>query len=660
MRALPWILCLALTACAGAASEDAGPPGPANAPTVDPVRRHLALGTTFSCASTAGARVACWGTLPGAARATPPLDVPELAGAVDLVAFDDGLCARLGGGSVACWHRRFGPRPTILQALEGADALALDAASVCAVRSGALVCMGLPAGTAGPVATVPVPDLEGLAMGDGWLCAQRRGQTVGCRHGMSDPGSLRPVGGTEGARRIALGGGHLWALLPDGTVRHAALEAVRAPGDAIESEPVASLRAVRSLSAGRAQVCVTGDGGASCLDPARPDQPPAGLPGAWVEIALDAAAEHGCARDLEGAVSCWGQNAAGQVGDAPPSPGVPTRLPSLSNIVDVAVVDGPRRLACALEAAGAVRCWDNGRVSEIPVVVPIFPPLVELVSSEEGVCGRDRQGHVYCVRAGALAQSPGVIEGVQAPGGLLGGTSRICALGARDDAVCFGLAPGAPRVHVALRGLQAPFLLDAQICGTQRGAVACLDLPPPSDLANPAAAPASGDALARIDARAARALRGARSFGGAGQWFGAQPVEGERGPRVYAMGENGAGELGLSPSGPVGAPTDPGLPRDLLPEGMAFARHASCAWGTHGPLLCAGFGPGLVPVAPRLGGRGRPGWVEIPGVSEVRTASIGRSSCAVTERGEVWCWGLPPRGDGTLTRHDAPVAVRLP
>lgn len=75
---------------------------------------------------------------------------------------------------------------------------------------------------------------------------------------------------------------------------------------------------------------------------------------------------HTCFVRADGAVLCWGSNAAGQIGDGTSGNNrtVPTQVPGLAQIVSVAAGTSH---TCALTAAGAVKCWGSNAEGQLGV-----------------------------------------------------------------------------------------------------------------------------------------------------------------------------------------------------------------------------------------------------------------------------------------------------
>ncbi|HJZ88730.1 MAG TPA: hypothetical protein VKN99_26330 [Polyangia bacterium] len=246
--------------------------------------RQLAAGVAHTCALRNDGSVACWGLgdlgqLGNAAsgagtRSLSPVGVLAvqgstlLTGAVEVIAEYKHACARLSGGTLACWgnddHGQLGngvagtgalsARPVLVVSepggmpLAGVGALAAGGLRVCTHRADDSVwCWGnndtgqLGNGMSGPgvlsaypveVLTAPGgPPLTGvtqLAGGSGHSCVVRADATVVCwgynGNGELGDGSLvdrsTPVRvmGLDGVVQVVVGGAHACALRADGTL----------------------------------------------------------------------------------------------------------------------------------------------------------------------------------------------------------------------------------------------------------------------------------------------------------------------------------------------------------------------------------------------------------------------------------------------------------
>lgn len=115
----------------------------------------LTSGSGFSCALRSGGKVSCWGTNDygqlgdsgvgsGSAAA---VEVPDVTGAVQVVASESAACALRGDGTVICWGENTseltgGQAPAAIAAVEGAEDISLAYGGLCFVRSGQVYCLG--------------------------------------------------------------------------------------------------------------------------------------------------------------------------------------------------------------------------------------------------------------------------------------------------------------------------------------------------------------------------------------------------------------------------------------------------------------------------------------------------------------------------------------
>ncbi|HEY4016418.1 MAG TPA: hypothetical protein VGM06_23950 [Polyangiaceae bacterium] len=259
------------------------------------------------------------------------------------------------------------------------------------------------------------------------------------------PDPLR-VPGLSGAIAIAAGGTHTCALLGDGSVW-----------------------------------CWGGNtsgelGNASALASATPQSVP-GLPAA---VAIAAGAANTCALLGDGSVACWGSDAFGQLGEGATgaSSSAPVIVAGVSGARALAVGDGH---ACAVLADGTVTCWGedaNGQLGDGATASSAAPAAVLGVVGATAVAAGDAHscallsdGTVDCWGLGASGQlGNGVASGsfTAAPvGGLTGaisvaaGLAESCATLSNGTVSCWGVDTGgfiAPwsGLPFALFGTDAP------------------------------------------------------------------------------------------------------------------------------------------------------------------------------------------------------------
>jgi alpha-tubulin suppressor-like RCC1 family protein len=283
------------------------------------------------------------------------------------------------------------------------------------------------------------PAVRAIAAGDGHACALLEGGTVRCwgynsqgQLGVGDTQDrLRPtaVVGLEGVVQLALADSSSCALLANGTARCWGwnLQGQLGGDDRKESRPVPA--------------------------------PVPELSGA-VEIALGTS--HGCARLGDGSVRCWGENAAGEVGD---SSG--TKRAAATPVLDPdtgGTLTGVTALAlggshsCALMRDETARCWGLNNLGQlgtgthedwryVPTPVVGLRGVKRIAARSYLSCALLGDGTVHCWGGGAGARHatgvPLPVEGLTRAASLvIGGRSKACAR--LDDGAlsCWGSASG--------------------------------------------------------------------------------------------------------------------------------------------------------------------------------------------------------------------------
>jgi len=116
--------------------------------------------------------------------------------------------------------------------------------------------------------------------------------------------------------------------------------------------------------------------------------------------AISAGSGHTCALTTAGAVKCWGQNSAGELGDGTATTRlIPTDVPSLAS--GIAAISAGRERTCALTAGGAVKCWGVVPGSAPPASNPMPTDIQGLPSGVEQVVAGP--GDVACAVTNAPA-----------------------------------------------------------------------------------------------------------------------------------------------------------------------------------------------------------------------------------------------------------------
>lgn len=106
---------------------------------------------------------------------------------------------------------------------------------------------------------------------------------------------------------------------------------------------------------------------------------------------------HSCGLHADGAVSCWGYNLYGQLGDGTDaSRARPVRV---VGVADAVAIDAGETHACALRADGRLVCWgdargyglrdaDHGPAAAVSRMLESPEPLVEVIAGSGYTCAR--------------------------------------------------------------------------------------------------------------------------------------------------------------------------------------------------------------------------------------------------------------------------------
>lgn len=345
---------------------------------------------------------------------------------------------------------------------------------------------------------------------------------------------------------------------------------------------------------------------------------------AIVEVAIGRA--HGCARNGEGRVFCWGEDGAGQLGGGTaPGTSRPSAQMLLKPVGTISLAAGGDT-TCALTSASEVFCWGDDTTGQlgrdaavtgsergIPTAVTGLPtpasgdPLVEVAVGTQHACARSQSGKLWCWGdngGGQLAPSVQLLSrkavevslqgrtGVQ-PGGIGLSMLRTCAIQKDKTVRCLG---------------------DDRYAQTD---------------------PAGTNTLATISG----ATTAARLASGA--FFGCEAQDGTG--EVACWGRADEGQRGIvGASSTVSATLIPSL--DSVSEIAAGESHAcglvgdqvfcwgSCDQGECGDGNAVGTAasiekPALVP--------------GLAGVGAKRLFAGGRGTCVLSSTGAVLCWGSP-------------------
>lgn len=400
---------------------DASTPQPVVLPAA---AEDLTLGDQFSCALLVDDQVLCWGEgsdfqvgsgnlvpvlAPSPVMGLPPGDI------VDIEAGGRGACLVTATSERWCWgfgaNGQLGIAP--LQQLEPValafsgpvQQVVLDAPEIEGVTCGVLVdgtveCAGdgtlvnsTATGAQGyfePIThhvvvptPLPVTDVVDLDMGDGFVCAATT-TNVQCW-------------GDNSNRQLGQGG--------------------TSTTDVLVPSPVMGLGAVDELEVGSLHACARTGGTVQCWGNNSDFQTgdssgitdlsvPFVVPTIGDAVALTVGEGHGCVLRASGAVSCWGNDFNGQMGDGDGDPADPLAPVDVTGLPGgVTQVAAGQDHTCAL-AAGEVYCWGEGGFgqlgqgtetdSDAALVVPGLAGIVQIAIGHNYGCARDGGGSVWC------------------------------------------------------------------------------------------------------------------------------------------------------------------------------------------------------------------------------------------------------------------------
>ena len=437
----------------------------------------VAAGQSHSCALISGGGVKCWGDNSVGQLGDGSLfdrqtavDVTGLGGAATAIAAGGGETCAIVAGALKCWGANTSGQvgdgsttnrssPTaVLGLTTGVAQIAVGGAHACArTAGGAAYCWGAnDEGQIGDGTTVDrlspaavsglADDVVEIGAGINHSCARLADDTIGC-WGLGGAGGLgtgldgsynevvpvRIAGLPTQVTALAAGGafgtssryGHSCARTQDGAAycwgSNDQYQTGLGGSGAAPPAAVAIATAqsgVRAVLAGHQFSCLlTTSGGVKCWGDNAAGQlgnnttndasVPQDVAGASAGVAMASTGLfHGCAVSTSGGVRCWGLNDHGQIGDG--------TMVNRRTAVDVATLtSGAAKVAagywhsCALTTTGGVKCWgDNtyGQLGDGTFVARSAPtPVVGLASgvaaittSESHTCARLTSGAVKC------------------------------------------------------------------------------------------------------------------------------------------------------------------------------------------------------------------------------------------------------------------------
>lgn len=626
----------------------------ANSPVIAAVQdvRKLALGNSHSCALLGDGGGACWGRneegqlgVGGTANSAMPLRVANLDAALDISSGADHVCVVRQDGTVWCWgSNRYGQ---------------------------------LGFGEVGPGVSIPtqVPGIlnaVAVGLGDNHSCALTVDRTVWCwgwnNYGQSgdalvDDKSIvqRPqqVTGVSDVVQLHVGGNHTCVLTQDANAFCWGDNFNGQLGDPTVTTPykstpnvVSGITRFVSLAAGGAHTCgLLQDGDTLCWGWNRFGQIGNGSSGITRDVPEPApvialydasivaiAGSHMCARHGDGDVSCWGENATGQLGNGVFGDTLALAEPQTVSLLapGVTVTTGANH-SCALISSTEVVCWGSNEFGQI--------------------------GNGF---AGAIANtaSPNFVSGLIGVSQMASGGNSNCAV-VSGDVYCWGdnqyAQVGQPTVGIGdvrtiptkvelLSAIQSVVMGKHHACAlASSGLVYCWGRNNQAQLGGYVGDSASTPSVVQNISDVVQISAG-------DDHTCAVTTQGA----LYCWGSNNAGQLGVeSTDQPVAFyRVDIGTIRQVAAGGShtcAYDGTSVVCWGgnEHGQLGLDVLG------AQQTAANNRTPVANLLSVSSIFAG--GNRSCAITQGNrEVWCWGQNENAQLGVTNNpdmNAPVAV---
>ena len=325
----------------------------------------IAAGEEHTCALIPNGTVQCWGLNYSGelgngttSDSSTPVTVNGLTGATAVSAGGGHSCALLNNGTVECWGANGwgqlgnGARadsyvPVAVTGLAGVTAIVAGYEDTCALlANGSVQCWGFNAnsytptpapGVGGGVLTGAIAISGGAGqggLGGGHMCALISDGTVDC-WGDNTYGQLGNYGAgpfqvqnLSGAIAIAAGDAHSCALLSDGTVECWGWNSWGQLGDGTTS----------NTSSPQSVVGMTGRA-----------------------IGITAGYGQTCALIDDGTVNCWGSDSSGELGNGTTTP-APTATPTpqiVTGLSGATAIAAGGSHSCARRVDGSVECWGD-------------------------------------------------------------------------------------------------------------------------------------------------------------------------------------------------------------------------------------------------------------------------------------------------------------
>jgi len=311
-----------------------------------------------------------------------------------------------------------------------ADCLASQCTFECA--GGYAMC-----GTESCCGTQTMGDVVAIAVGGSTTCAALSSGLVGCwgsnaygalGNGMTSGFSVVPVqaNGLRNVVQLSLGDRHGCALSTGGTVRCWGDDSQGQLGDSQRS-PSGTATVVSGIT-----------GGAT---------------------AIAAGSMHTCAILAGGAVSCWGDDMSGQLGNGQMSGSSVVPVPVMGLTSGATSIAAGGAFTCAVVSGGAVKCWGDGLHGQLggpassatPMALAMPSSVAAVAAGANHVCALMTGGSVACWGAadqgqlgstqGAMSAKPVTVPGLTGAVGIAAGGNESCAIDGAGAVHCWGQDP---------------------------------------------------------------------------------------------------------------------------------------------------------------------------------------------------------------------------
>lgn len=525
-------------------------------------------------------------------------------------------------------------------------------------------------------------------MGQVWCWGINDYGQLGNYTAISRSGAVPVIGLAGNAAAVSAGQFNGCALLVDGVVQCWNRAIAREPGDDLASTRTTPITVTgwtgkaTAITAGNRNCALTDAAALYCWDwVSRTAKPKAGLNEKI--SAVTSGYEHVCTLTESGGVRCWGWNYTGQLGDGTTTESeTPVQVKGLES--GVVAIDTEANTTCALTDAGAVFCWGAGPLgngttgfSAEPVpVAGLDEAVTALAVGSEHSCVRTVTEKIYCWGNNHFGQvgsgdpthelSPvalPLMAGQVAE--LVAGAAYTCARTVAHTVACWGWNDFGQLGNGALLHRPQPVDgLDEAITAVQSGLLHTCALSATKALycwgMNNHAQLGDGTDLDRarpVKVRGSDLHFTAIAVGN----FHTCALSEEK--AFFCWGKNDQGQLGNGDL--IGFPYpikfSPPPPYPPFVQISAGSTH-TCAVTDTGELYCWGnnrygqVGDGT--------NENRLSPTQVPNLAEAITTVMagGSHTCALSATGNLFCWGSNHSGqlgDGTTISHTVPIQVPL-